>query len=57
MRTPHTSCSKGKRVRLVLRDGTEIKDKFIERTDKYVFLEYGKYAKRSIKSFSILKNL
>ena len=36
---PHTGSYRGKRVRVVLRDGTVIYDRFIERTDKYVFLE------------------
>ena len=36
---PHTGSHKGKRVRVVLRDGTVIYDRFIERTDKYVFLK------------------
>ena len=56
MRTPHTQTHRGKTVRVVLRDGTVIVDKFERRTDKFVFLqEVGRLAKGDIKSFTIFK--
>lgn len=55
--TPHTACHPGKRVRVKLRDGEEFVDRFIDRTDKWVFFSSGrKVPKRDIKSFVIWKN-
>lgn len=55
--SPHTSVRKGKRVRIVLRDGTEIIEKFEESTDRYVFLQNGqKIAKADIRSFGIFRS-
>lgn len=33
MRTPHSSCKKGKKVRLILRNGNQIISKFIEKKE------------------------
>jgi hypothetical protein len=51
---PHTSATKGKRVRIVLYDGTVIIEKFSESTKKHVFLDNGeKLLKSNIKEFGI----
>lgn len=57
MRMAHTGAYRGKRVRLVLRDGTTIFARFHERNDRTVFLkdEHGKtlsVLKSNIRSFS-----
>lgn len=52
----HSSCRRGKRVRVVLKDGTVIIDKFVDSTDRYVLLEqHGRVRKAAMKSFTILK--
>lgn len=53
--TPHSSTHPGKRVRVVLRDGSEAEGKFIERTAKFVVLDVGKYRMRDIDQFIIVK--
>lgn len=56
MRTPHTGTNRGKKVRVVLRDGTKIDDKFVDRTNKWVVLEKtGRVMKSDIRSFFVLK--
>lgn len=56
MKLPHTATYRGKRVRVVLKDGTKIDDRFEDRTDKWVVLrEIGRVMKRDIKAFIILK--
>jgi len=58
MRTPHTATQRGKRVKVKLRDGTIILDRFIDRTKNAIILkDYGKLLKKNIKSFSIYKLL
>lgn len=53
-KTPHTACRRGKRVRVILRDGTRIRDVFKDRTDKFVFLrDVGKVPRVEIRSFQI----
>jgi hypothetical protein len=57
MRIPHTATHRGKRVKIVLRDGTEIVDRFIDRTDKWVVLkENGRVNKSDIRAFIVIKN-
>ncbi len=57
MRIPHTATHRGKRVKVVLRDGTEIIDRFIDRTDKWVVLkENGRVNKSDIRAFIVIKN-
>ncbi len=52
----HTGTYRGKKVRVVLRDGTLIIDHFHDRNDKFVFLrEKGKILKKDIKSMSDYK--
>ncbi len=53
MRTPHTSCQKGKRVYVVFRDSTFIVSKFVQKKGGCVYLESGKYPINTIKSLSI----
>lgn len=54
--TPHTACYPGKRVRVVLIDGTKFIDRFQERTPKWVFFkERGRVRRSTIKAFSIIK--
>jgi hypothetical protein len=56
MRSPHTSCPRGKRVRIVMRSGEIIIDKFVDRTSRFIVLEeYGRLASGSVCSFAILK--
>lgn len=54
MKTPHTSCVKGKKVSIMTKDGELIYDQFIERKGKYIFLKrYGKMLAGKVKSFMI----
>jgi hypothetical protein len=55
VKTPHTSCRRGKKVRIVLRDGTELITTFIERTGQFVVTEAGRIRGRDMKSFCIVK--
>lgn len=56
MRTPHTACRRGKRVRVVLLDGEVFIDKFRENTGKFVHFEsHPKVIKGQIKAFTIVK--
>lgn len=55
MRTPHTSCRKGKRVRVVMKDGTIFIDKFVEQTGKFNIFEGHKVRTGEIRAFSIYK--
>lgn len=55
-RLPHTACGRGKRVKIILRDGTELVDRFLDRTDRWVLLkERGRVDKRDIRAFFIFK--
>lgn len=50
----HTACYPGKKVKVVLRDGTVLIDKFVDRKSKWIVLKnYGKVYKEEIKVFSI----
>lgn len=53
MRTPHTSCRKGKRVYAVLKNGLHFVDKFVERTGKYVIFENHRVLAGDLKVFAI----
>lgn len=53
MKTPHTSCARGTRVRVVLRTGEVIVAKFLERTGKFVLLEGHRLRGGDIKNFGI----
>ena len=55
MRTPHTAAKKGKRVKVVLKNGEEFIGKFVDRKSKYVMFETRKVLKGDIKSFAIFK--
>lgn len=56
MKTPHTAAWRGKRIKVVLRDGTTFVDKFIERTMSHVFFEeHGRFKKSDIRAFIIIK--
>jgi hypothetical protein len=56
VRTPHLSCKRGKRVRILLRGGEEIIAKFEDRTARYVVLEGGrKIACAQILSFGLYR--
>lgn len=55
---PHTSCQRGKRVRLILKDGSQIISKFVEKKgNTHVVLELGSYPVTNIRAFSIYKPL
>lgn len=50
-RAVHSSVRKGKRVVVLLRDGTRILDRFVERTDRWIVLEkHGRIAKEDLRS-------
>lgn len=56
MKQCHSATCRGKRVRIVLRDGTKIDDRFVTRTDRWVVLERsGRVWKSDLKAFIILK--
>jgi hypothetical protein len=55
-KTPHTCCRRGKRVHVVLKDGTEFIAKFIERTGRFCLFEGGRrIARGEITVFTIVK--
>ncbi|MBT6121248.1 hypothetical protein HOH45_07280 [bacterium] len=55
--TIHTSTYKGKRVYVLLKDGTRIVDKFKDKKSGYVVLEeHGKIQKSKIKTMTIYRN-
>ena len=57
-RLPHTSCQKGKRVRIIFKDGSQIISKFIDKKGHtHIRLESGLYPITSIRAFSIYKPL
>ena len=56
MKQCHSATRRGKRVRIVLRDGTKIDDKFVTRTDRWIVLEHaGRVWKADLKAFIIIK--
>lgn len=55
MRTPHTSCRKGKRVIVTLKDGSRFIDKFLEQTGKFNLFENHRVKTSEILSFGIFK--
>ncbi len=56
MRIPHTPTHRGKRVRVVLKNGQVLVDRFQGRTDRWVELQSnGRIEKRWIQSFTIVK--
>lgn len=53
---PHTSCKKGKRVIVTLKDGTRILDKFVEKKSKGIVLEEAGFINgQDIRAFSIYR--
>lgn len=52
MKCPHTHFTRGKRVFIILRDGTHVVGKFQDRTSRYVILDTGRYATDQIRSMS-----
>lgn len=55
-RIPHTATNRGKRVRVVLRDGTQIDDRFESRNDRWIVLQHrGRVNKADIRAFIVLK--
>lgn len=56
MRTPHTSTYKGKRVFVILRDGSRFVDKFLDKKAGYIlFAEHGRIPIRDVRVFTINK--
>ena len=53
--TPHTSCRKGKRVTVGLKNGETFIDKFVGRKGSRVLFENREVIRGQIKSFSIYK--
>lgn len=52
MGTPHTRTTKGKRVLVILHDGTRLVDRFEERTDRQIRLrEKGWVNKSEVRAF------
>ena len=55
-RAPHTRVHKGKKVLVVLRDGTRLVDKFHAYTSTTIILdEHGAVAKAALRSMSIVR--
>lgn len=54
-KAPHTSTRRGKKVRLVMRNGDEHEGKFKERTGQFVALDIGRFEGRDIKQFIVVK--
>lgn len=55
-KTPHTSCPRGKHVRVLLASGELLFDRFVERTPRFVVLECaGRVPAGSVRSFSIVR--
>jgi hypothetical protein len=54
----HTATARGRRVHIILRDGTKIVDRFVERTkNKWIVLaRHGRVHVRDIRSFSDYKH-
>lgn len=55
-KSPHTSTNPGKRVRLVLRDGTQAEGRFKERTGQFIVLEEGRFRGRDVDKFIVVKS-
>ena len=53
MKLGHTGCHPGKKVLVILRDGTRIVDKFRDRTKTHVILDNHKIHKGLIRVFSL----
>jgi len=55
--TLHTSTYKGKKVYIVLKNGTKFVDKFVDKKSGYVITEKnGKIKKSTMKTMTIFKN-
>lgn len=55
MKCPHTHYSKGKKVWVRFRDGTEISSKFLERKGRYIYLEGYKFTVADISAMSFFR--
>jgi hypothetical protein len=53
--TLHTSTYKGKRILVILKDGTKIVDKFKDKKSGYVYTDSHKIPTKSIKAMTICK--
>lgn len=54
-RINHTSCQKGKRVFIRLRNGEEFVEKFVEKKGRFIFTENHKVRTCDVSIFSITK--
>jgi hypothetical protein len=55
--TPHSTCAKGKRVIVTLRDGRRFRDIFEDSNHAFVFLrEQGRIHKENIRAFQIARD-
>lgn len=52
----HTSAPRGKRIRVVLKDGTTFVDRFLEGTGKFVVFFERKVVRGDIKEFTICRS-
>lgn len=57
MRTPHLSCRQGKKIKMQLRNGETIIDRFKEKKGRYIIFENHKIPKSNIKNFTIIKGI
>ena len=56
MRTPHTCCKRGKRVRVILLSGEQFIDKFWEKAGRFVYFQkHEKVRTGEIRAFTIVK--
>lgn len=53
---PHTHFARGKRIKIVLRDGTIIIDKFVERRERFIITENHRVSTKGLKSVGYFKN-
>lgn len=53
MKTRHLSTNPGKRVRLVMRDGSLIEGRFLKREDAFVYLDAGVYRCAKIRAMIV----
>lgn len=56
-KAPHLSVRQGKRVKVLLRDGSEFIDKFIESKSKYVIFQNRQVNNNKIRSMIIYKGI
>ncbi len=57
MKTPHTSAKQGKRIKVVMKDGTIFIDKYLGKKSTKVMFDNHTVVRGNIKSFTIFKEV